>query len=91
MSAGFSRATACRLIIKALADKISRVPSDNFRFSAVVAGFAMLLRDSEYRGALMYGSVLDIARRAKGTDQNGYRAEFLKMIEKAELLESTQG
>lgn len=84
-------ANRSRLIVKALRDRISRDVSDNFRFSAAVAGFGMLLRDSEYKGALTYRSVLDMAKGAKGADQNGYRAELLKMIEKAELLASTQG
>jgi Ca-activated chloride channel family protein len=58
--------------------------SDNFRFSAAVAGFGMLLRDSEFKGDLSYASVLDMARGAKGTDADGYRAEFIRLVELSE-------
>jgi Ca-activated chloride channel homolog len=55
--------------------------SDNFRFSAAVAGFGMLLRDSEFKGNLNYNTVLSLARNAKGVDADGYRAEFIRLVE----------
>ena len=55
--------------------------SENFRFSAAVAGFGMLLRDSKYKGNATYKSIEELARSAKGTDSNGYRNEFLRLIE----------
>jgi Ca-activated chloride channel homolog len=58
-----------------------RQTSDNFRFSAAVAGFGMLLRDSEYKGSMTYNSVLSLARGAKGRDEDGYRAEFIRLVE----------
>lgn len=58
--------------------------SDNFRFSAAVAGFGMLLRDSEYKGSMEIGKVLSLARGSRGTDQDGYRAEFIRMVELSE-------
>lgn len=60
--------------------------SDNFRFAASVAEFGMLLRDSEYKSAASFDNVLALARKAKGTDEEGYRAEFVKMVENAQLL-----
>lgn len=57
--------------------------SDNFRWSAAVAGFGMLLRDSEFKGTATFDEVLAIAASAKGTDQEGYRIEFLKMVRSA--------
>lgn len=58
--------------------------SDNFRFSAAVAGFGMLLRNSEYKGSITYDEVLSMARGAKGTDSDGYRAEFIRLVELSE-------
>ncbi len=61
--------------------------SDNFRFSAAVAGFGMLLRDSKHKAATDYGLVLRLANGAKGPDAHGYRAEFIRMVEKAQLMD----
>jgi len=58
--------------------------SDNFRFSAAVAGFGMLLRESEFKGSITYGHVLSLARGSKGTDKDGYRAEFIRLVELSE-------
>lgn len=55
--------------------------SDNFRFSAAVAGFGMLLRNSEFKGDITYDEVLSMARGSKGTDKDGYRAEFIRLVE----------
>jgi Ca-activated chloride channel family protein len=55
--------------------------SENYRFSAAVAGFGMLLRNSEYLGSMNYGQVLTLARGAKGPDKDGYRAEFIRLVE----------
>ncbi len=60
--------------------------SENLRFASAVAEFGMLLRNSEYKGQASYDQVLRIARKAKGKDQEGYRAEFVKLVETAMLL-----
>ncbi len=57
--------------------------SDNFRFAASVAGFAMLLRDSEYKGISSYDEVLRIANASVGKDEEGYRKEFVSLVKKA--------
>lgn len=60
--------------------------SDNFRFAASVAQFGMLLRNSEFKSTASYSSVLNLARKAKGTDDEGYRSEFIRLAESAQLL-----
>jgi Ca-activated chloride channel family protein len=77
-----------RLIVKALSNESQDRTSDNFRFSAAVAGFGMLLRGSEHKGDLTYDQVMEMARGARGKDRNGYRAEFIRMVERAQLLAS---
>lgn len=64
--------------------------SDNFKFSAAVAAFGMLLRDSEFKGDTTYKSVLDLARNGKGKDVFGYRSEFIQLVERCSLLESVR-
>jgi len=60
--------------------------SDNFRFSAAVAEFAMILRDSEFKGDSNIESVLKLAENSKGKDVFGYRAEFLNLAERVKML-----
>lgn len=57
--------------------------SDNFRFATSVAGFAMLLRNSEYKGVSTYEQVLKMANASLGNDVEGYRKEFVSLVKKA--------
>ena len=79
-----------QLISQPVADqKISlKKSSDNFRFAAAVAGFGMLLRDSEFKGDLTYDAVIELAKGAKGEDTEGYRIEFIRMVESCNLMAS---
>ncbi|CAA6799029.1 MAG: Von Willebrand factor type A domain protein [uncultured Aureispira sp.] len=54
--------------------------SENFRFASAVAGFGMLLRESEFTTDLTYDTVLELAKGAQGTDKEGYRKEFIGMV-----------
>ena len=63
-----------------------RQASHEFQFAAAVAGFGMLLRNSEYRGDLSYAAVHDLAAGAMGQDRYGYRSEFLEMVGAANRL-----
>ncbi|MDH5719439.1 MAG: VWA domain-containing protein [Spirochaetia bacterium] len=62
--------------------------SENLRFSAAVAGFGMLLRDSEYKGSSSFDMVYETAKNALGKDKNGYRAEFLRLVRLSQDLSS---
>jgi Ca-activated chloride channel family protein len=64
--------------------------SDNFRWSASVAAFGMLLRESEYVKGYTYGGVLNLAQGARGTDKEGYRIEFINMIKSVNGLMAKQ-
>ena len=63
-----------------------RTPSTNLGFAASVAEFGMLLRNSEYRGAATHQSALELARTHRGADPDGYRAEFIRLVELASRL-----
>ncbi|MCX7002030.1 MAG: von Willebrand factor type A domain-containing protein [bacterium] len=67
-------------------DLDSGAPSENFRFASAVAEFGLLLRDSQFKGTASFNEVLERARGAKGADNDGYRAEFIRLVEQAELL-----
>jgi len=54
--------------------------SDNFRFSAAVAEFGLLLRDSEFKAKSSLEQVVNLANSAKGEDEEGYRSEFIKLV-----------
>lgn len=60
--------------------------SDNFRFAASVAQFGMLLRNSEFKSTSSFDNVLSLARKAKGNDEEGYRSEFVRLVESAQML-----
>jgi len=57
--------------------------SDNYRFSAAVAGFGLLLRNSAYKQSASFEQVIRLAKSAKGQDANGYRSEFIQLVEMA--------
>jgi Ca-activated chloride channel homolog len=54
--------------------------SANFRWSASVAAFGMLLRESEYCKDFTYDQVVQLAQSSKGEDKEGYRIEFINMV-----------
>ncbi len=60
--------------------------SNNLRFSAAVAMFGMLLRDSEHAGNATYDKVLSLAKSESGKDKYGYRSEFLRLVSIAKTL-----
>lgn len=64
--------------------------SEEYKFSAAVAGFGLLLRDSAYKGALSWETVRRLALDGKGADKLGYRGEFLQLIDKARGLKETR-
>ncbi|MEN8201425.1 MAG: von Willebrand factor type A domain-containing protein [Bacteroidota bacterium] len=60
--------------------------SDNFRFSASIAEFGLILRNSEYREEASMEQVIALAKGARGEDEEGYRSEFLKLVKLADAL-----
>ena len=75
-----------RLLERAVVDR-SGAPSDDLGFAASVAAFGMILRDSEHKGRATLDDVLRMAERHRGEDREGYRAEFIRMVERYSRLE----
>ncbi|OYD97963.1 hypothetical protein CDG76_03850 [Nostoc sp. 'Peltigera membranacea cyanobiont' 210A] len=75
-----------QLITQAIQDddlRTDQIPSTNLRFAAAVATFGMVLRDSEYKGDASYDLVMKLATQGKGEDQEGYRGEFIRLVEQS--------
>ena len=70
---------------RAPADPGGRGPggSPDFSFAAAVAGYGMLLHDSEYGGSLTLDAVRRLAKRGRGGDPDGTRAGFISLVEAA--------
>ncbi|MFH1194134.1 MAG: VWA domain-containing protein [bacterium] len=80
--------TTSKLIVKTVNTKDIKTKnfSNNFEFSAAVAEFGMLLRDSEFKAESTFDAVLKLAKNSIGKDEEGYRYEFVKLVEQAKLL-----
>ena len=61
--------------------------SNNFIFGSAVAEFGLLLRDSKHKADASYLHAIEQAKSAKGEDLEGYRAEFIRLLERAGLLD----
>jgi Ca-activated chloride channel family protein len=71
-----------------IANTVVNEPSENFGFSASVAGFGLLLRGSEFiDDAFDYEQVLEMAKKYKGDDEEGYRSEFIQLVKLAEEID----
>lgn len=60
--------------------------SSDQQFVSAVAGFGLLLRDSKYAKNYSYQDVLNWAKNGLSKDEEGYRAEFVGLVRKAEDL-----
>ncbi len=85
------KAEESKLIVQSVAPDavLKGGASDNIGFSGAVAEFGLLLRDSEFKGEANYDRVIAQAKKHKGGDDEGYRAEFIQLVELAKLLEPT--
>ena len=76
-----------KLISVAVRDRAGeRTP--NLGFASAVAEFGMLLRRSEFKGQATWSSAQELARRYRGDDPDGYRAEFVRLVELASALDA---
>ena len=72
-----------RLIETPILESKSETTSDA-NFSAAIAGFGQLLRgDTKYLGNWSYADAVALAESGKGDDKFGYRAEAIKLIQRA--------
>ena len=78
-----------RLIVRPLADEDKEwsAASPDFKFAAAAAGFGLVLRGSKTKGDLDYDKVRAMAVEGLGKDEDGYRAEMIRLVGQAKLLD----
>ena len=59
--------------------------SDDFRFAAAVALYGMQLRNSKYANRSTKELVISLAKEGRGADNQGYRAEFIRLVDSHSL------
>lgn len=64
--------------------------SDNFRFAAAAAEFAMILNESEFKGSSTADSVIELAKGSKGEDKFGLRSEFIQLVDLYRYLDKAE-
>lgn len=71
-----------KLIVKTVKDenKSIETANDDLKFSAAVALFGMQLRNSEFINTKKKEDVIALAEAGKGSDKDGYRAEFIRLV-----------
>lgn len=57
--------------------------SEDLRFATAVAELGLLLRDSDFKQMANFDQLIARAKASKGKDEEGYRAEFIRMAENA--------
>lgn len=62
----------------------------NLGFAAAVAELGMLLRRSEFKGRASWSQAVALGREHRGRDEDGYRAEFIRLVELASALETKE-
>ena len=75
-----------RLIEVAVRGSEARI-SPNVGFAAAVAEFGMLLRRSDFRGSSSWKQAMTLATTHRGADADGYRAEFIRLVDLASALD----
>jgi len=55
----------------------------DFRFTAAVASFGQILRNSPYKGNATFDTVLTIAENSLGPDPGGLRRSFIQLVRQA--------
>ncbi|HEU4652563.1 MAG TPA: VWA domain-containing protein [Steroidobacteraceae bacterium] len=63
----------------------NQLPAD-FKFAAGVAAFGQLLRGGQFIGNFGYQDIIALARDGRGADRQGYRQEFVSLVERAQAL-----
>jgi Ca-activated chloride channel family protein len=63
--------------------------SDNLKFAAAVSEFGMVLRESEFKGNATLEGASNLARSSRGEDEDGYRAELIRLIKTVKDMRAT--
>jgi len=64
--------------------------SEDLKFASSIAMFGMYLRKSQYLNNSSINDVVELAESSKGTDKDGYRAEFIRLVKSMNYKISSQ-
>ncbi|MCD7972547.1 MAG: von Willebrand factor type A domain-containing protein [Candidatus Azobacteroides sp.] len=56
------------------------INTEDFYFSAAVAMFGQLLKESDFKGNSDFQQIIDLAEKGVGADREGYRREFIRLV-----------
>jgi Ca-activated chloride channel family protein len=77
-------------ITESLATDSVNAASEDARWAAAVAAFGQKLKGSNYGGTMTYDEIKALAQGARGADADGYRAEFIQLINAAESVDGEE-
>jgi Ca-activated chloride channel homolog len=80
------KANESQLLSSNIGQQAKAGASENLKFAAAVASYGMILRNSPFKGSSSYSSVLELANQSKGADLDGYRAEFIRLVESSKKI-----
>ncbi len=81
-------ATELEFVIRDTDQRFERASKD-FQFASAVAAFGMQLRNSGHKGVTTWDAIQEWASPAASNDAEGYRQEFLSLVEMAKRLQPT--
>lgn len=61
-------------------------PTEDMNFASAVALFGMKLSQSQYDNNASISKIIELANEGRGEDKDGYRAEFIRLVESYEHL-----
>ena len=62
--------------------------SEDFRFASAVASFALILRNSNYKGDATYNDVINWVQNSKTYNPHNYKTELLNLLNQAKRLDA---
>ncbi|MCW2119209.1 YfbK domain-containing protein [Flavobacterium sp. 7A] len=71
-------------MVETIANQTAKSTSDDFKFSSAVAWFGLKLRDSKLVSNKETNSIETLAKQGLSNDRDGYRAEFVRLVEAVE-------
>lgn len=74
------------LMSRVIKENLNEIEEHDYNFVQAVVAFGMLLRDSEFKKDASFEKVMQMAKQNRGEDEEGYRSEFIRIVEKSQLL-----
>jgi len=76
-----------KLEVPLMLNSVSKVATADLKFAMAVAMVGQLLRDSDFKGDATYKKAVELAREGLDNDTNGYRREFIRLVDAVKQME----